>query len=68
MRAARLFRDADAHAAGGAFDEALGGFDTVDVEVFHLRLGDAVQLRFGDRGDLGLVRCGAALLDFRLFA
>ena len=55
--------DGDAHLAGGAGDDLLGGVEVVGVEVGHLGLGDGPDLGAGQAGDLGLVRLAGALLD-----
>src|SRR5215472_9603088 len=57
--------DLDAHRAGGAGDDLLGGLDRGRVQVGHLGLRDVADLRLGDRADLGLVRLGAALVHAR---
>src|SRR5947208_16422156 len=55
--------DVDAHRAGGAGDDLLGGVEVPGVQVGHLGGGDLPDLVAGDRADLGLVRDAAALLD-----
>src|SRR4051812_3793448 len=57
--------DRDAHGAGGAGDDLLGGVQVVGVQVGHLGGGDVADLVAGDLGDLGLVRLAGALLHAR---
>src|SRR5690606_19702242 len=43
-----LVSQLDAHAAGGAGDQTLGGLEAARVQVAHLVLGDLLELRLGD--------------------
>src|SRR5690606_1747616 len=55
--------DLDAHGAGGAGDDLLGGFQTVGVQVGKLGLRDLTDLVAGDGAGDAAARVGGALLQ-----
>ncbi len=55
-----LLGDGDAHRAGGAGNDLLGGINVVGIEVGHLDLGDLGELLVGELADLVALRNGGA--------